>query len=65
MRSFECLITDDRFSVRQLTWIVVGSEERAHELAREELRRNKHCAAVELRENGRLLATMIRHEAGA
>jgi hypothetical protein len=62
MRSFECLMTDDRYGVPQLTWLVVSDEARARELARRDLLQDRHHQAVELRENGRLVFSISRSE---
>ncbi|HEY8617344.1 hypothetical protein [Phenylobacterium sp.] len=62
MRSFECWITDDRYTVRQTTWLLVETEERAVELARQNLADAPHQSSVELRENGRVLRVLTRSE---
>jgi hypothetical protein len=62
LRSFECLITDDRTSVPELRWLVVGDAERAKALARRGLLQDAHYQAVELRENGALLFRVTREE---
>lgn len=65
MRSFECLITDDRYSVPQLTWMVVSDVDRARELARRDLMQDQHHQAIELRENGRLVFSASRTDVAA
>jgi hypothetical protein len=54
-RVFECLLQDDRYSVSQLSWIVVADLDRALELARRDLLSDDHHRSVEIRENGRLV----------
>lgn len=62
MRSFECLMTDDRSTVEQLTWMVVSDVERARQLASQELLQDEHLQAVVLRENGQEVFRATRSE---
>lgn len=55
MRTFTCLVTDDRYSVPQLSFLLVADEARARELARRELLRSEHHRAVELHDGARLV----------
>lgn len=61
VRILECLMSDDRYSVRQLSWIVVSDLERACELALRELLSDAHHRAVEVREDGRLVLALDRN----
>ena len=55
MRTFECLVTDDRSATPLLTVLVVSDRDRACELASRELMTDAHHASVELREHGRVV----------
>jgi hypothetical protein len=57
MRTFTCLITDDRYSVPQLSFVVAADEQCARVLVHRELTASRHHLAVEVLEAGRLLFT--------
>ena len=52
MRTFACYITDDRFSVPMLSFIIAADEIRARELALRELMESPHHQRIEMLENG-------------
>ena len=52
MRTFACYITDDRFSVPMLSFIIAADELRARELALRELMESPHHQRLEMLENG-------------
>ena len=52
MRTFSCFITDDRYSVPTLTFLLVADEQLAREMALRRLLESPHHRTVELRENG-------------
>jgi hypothetical protein len=62
MRTFTCLITDRRYAVPTLSFVLAQDAERARELARRDLAANPHHAAVEVREGDRLLFVEARGE---
>jgi hypothetical protein len=60
VKTFECLTTDDRYSVAQLSWLFVSDLPRACELAKRDLLSDHHHVSVEVRENGRLVLALRR-----
>jgi hypothetical protein len=55
MRTFECLVSDDRWAAPLLTVMMVSDQARACELAARELLQDLHHTGVELREDGRVI----------
>ncbi|THD77066.1 MAG: hypothetical protein E7812_14005 [Phenylobacterium sp.] len=52
MRTFACYITDDRFGVPVLSFIIAADALRARELALRELLESPHHQRIEMLENG-------------
>ena len=52
MRTFACYITDDRFSVPMLSFIIAADEMRARQLALRELLESPHHQRIEMLEDG-------------
>jgi hypothetical protein len=52
VRTFSCFITDDRYSVPTLTFMLVADENLAREMALRRLLESPHHLTVELLENG-------------
>jgi hypothetical protein len=52
LRTFSCFITDDRYSVPTLTFLLVADEKLAREMALRRLLESPHHRNVELLENG-------------
>jgi hypothetical protein len=52
MRTFSCFITDGRYAVPTLDFLVVADERRAQEIALRRLMESPHHLAVEVVENG-------------
>jgi hypothetical protein len=55
VRTFSCFITDDRYSVPTLAFLIAADEQRARELAVRQLFESPHHIEVEIREGGRFL----------
>jgi hypothetical protein len=60
VRTFDFVITDDRFDVPTLAFVSVRDPERALELAKQRLGASPHYTAIEVREEGMLLARIER-----
>lgn len=52
MRTFSCFITDDRYSIPTLAFLLVADEGLARELALRRLLESPHHRKIELLENG-------------
>lgn len=52
MRTFSCFITDDRYTVPTLTFLLVADEAFARELALRRLLESPHHRKIEVLENG-------------
>jgi hypothetical protein len=52
VRTFSCFITDDRYTVPTLTFLLVADEALARELALRRLLESPHHRKIELMENG-------------
>jgi hypothetical protein len=52
VRTFSCFITDDRYSIPTLAFLVVADEGLARELALRRLLESPHHRRIELLENG-------------
>lgn len=52
MRTFSCFITDDRYSVPTLTFMLAADEKLAREFALRRLLESPHHRRIELVENG-------------
>ena len=52
MRTFSCFITDDRYAVPTLTFLLVADEAFARELALRRLLESPHHRKIEVLENG-------------
>jgi hypothetical protein len=52
VRTFSCFLTDDRYSVPTLTFLLVADENLAREMALRRLLESPHHRTVELLENG-------------
>jgi hypothetical protein len=52
LRTFSCFITDDRYSVPTLTFLLVADEKLAREMALRRLLESPHHRNVELLEDG-------------
>lgn len=52
MRTYSCFVTDDRYSVPTLTFMMVADEALARELALRRLLESPHHRQVELLEDG-------------
>ena len=52
LRTFSCFITDDRYSVPTLTFLLVADEAFARELALRRLLESPHHRKIEVLENG-------------
>jgi hypothetical protein len=52
MRTFSCFITDDRYSIPTLAFLLVADEGFARELALRRLLESPHHRKIELLENG-------------
>lgn len=57
MRTFTCLLSDTRYSVPTLIFVLAMDAERATELARRELDANGHHHSFELLEDDRLVCS--------
>jgi hypothetical protein len=55
LRTFSCFITDDRYSVPTLTFMLVADEKLAREMALRRLLESPHHRNVELLENGQCI----------
>lgn len=55
MRTFTCLMADDRYSAPQLSFVMAADEGLAFEVARRRLQDNPHHRSVEMLEDDRLL----------
>ncbi|WP_309090019.1 hypothetical protein [Phenylobacterium sp.] len=64
MRTYTCLVTDNRYSVPTLSFYLATDEERARELARRDLEANPHHSAFEVRDGDRLLFVERREALG-
>jgi hypothetical protein len=53
MRTFSCFITDGRYTVPTLDFLIVADEARGRELALRRLMESPFHKAVEVREHGR------------
>ncbi|HEY8571136.1 hypothetical protein [Phenylobacterium sp.] len=62
MRTFECLVTDDRSATPLLTVMLVSDRDRACELASRELLQDVHHTGVELREDGQVIFRALRED---
>jgi hypothetical protein len=60
MRMFSCLVSDDRYAVPTLTFIVVAEAPLAHEMALRRLLESPHHRRVELLEDGEPVFTRDR-----
>jgi hypothetical protein len=71
MRTFSCFITDDRYSVPTLSFLVASDAQQAREAAERRLLESPHYRGVEVVEDGRPIyaidrprASEGRHDAG-
>ncbi len=55
MRTFTCLLSDTRYTVPTLIFVLAPDDERARELARRELDASRHHDSFELLEDDRLI----------
>ena len=55
MRTFSCFITDDRYTVPTLTFLLVADEKLAREMALRRLLESPHHRNVEVLENGQCI----------
>jgi len=60
MRTFSCLITDDRYAIPTLAFFLAADERRARELALSRLMDSQHHREVEVLENGRAIYNWAR-----
>ena len=60
MRTFSCFVTDDRYSVPTLTFLLVADAALARELALRRLLESPHHRKVEVLENGEPVFTRDR-----
>ena len=58
MRLFSCFIRHGRSSTPQLAFVLARDDQRARELARQQLSETPDGLSVEICENGQLLATL-------
>lgn len=63
LRTFSCFVTDDRYSVPTLTFMLVADETLARELALRRLLESPHHRKIELLENGEPVFTRRRTHA--
>ena len=64
MRTFSCFITDDRYSVPTLAFLIADDERRARQLARQRLMDSPHHLRIELLEDGRPVYSQHRQAQG-
>lgn len=64
MRTFACFITDDRYDVPTLAFMVVADAALARELALRRLLESPHHRRIELLEDGEPVFTRDRADAG-
>lgn len=62
MRTFTCLIKDDRYSIPTLSLYVSSDLERLRELARRDLQQNPHHQHFEVHDGQRLLFSLTREQ---
>ena len=62
MRTFSCFVTDDRYSIPTLSFLLVGDEGLARELALRRLMESPHHLSIELLEGGERV--FLRRRAG-
>jgi hypothetical protein len=63
LRTFSCFITDDRYAVPTLTFLLVADEKLAREMALRRLMESEHHRQIELLENGEQVFVRSRGDA--